>query len=270
MIVHTRAAWMLGALATVRVGLVHAAEPAPRHAAVEVDTSDVGEEGPVIKRRAQERTDVVLRAADVRPGRSDADDPVIHVDIDELTGPDPGYVCEVWLSHGDAVLGERRRVECPLCTESEIVQRVETAVAELVAQLPAPTAAAEPPAEPTPAPASTSTPASTEPEQTPSDPPRARLRRLGKAGVGLVVAGAAGVGVGAVLVARPPVVDRTDPLYETTTRPPGVATLVAGAAVLVGGVALLVLDRRRARARTTALAPRLGRDHVGVTWSARF
>ena len=120
-------------LASPAVAAAHTATE-PRYATVEIDTSDVGEEGPVLKRRTRERTDVVLRAANVLPGRT-SDDPLIHVDIDEITGSEPGYQCEVWISRADVVLGERRRVECMLCTETEIVQRVETTVSELVVQL---------------------------------------------------------------------------------------------------------------------------------------
>lgn len=241
----------------------------PRYATVEIDTSDVGEEGPVIKRRTRERTDVVLRAANVLPGRT-SDDPLIHVDIDELTGSEPGYQCEVWISRADVVLGERRRVECTLCTETEIVERVETTVSELVAQLdvllevqPEPDEPLGEPDEPEP----TTAPASGSPA---TDAGRAPLGALGKTGIALIAMGIAGAGVGAVLVALPPKVDQDDPLYETTYRPPGVGTLAAGAAVLVTGVVLLVVDRRRARSRTTALAPALGPSTAGLTWSGRF
>jgi hypothetical protein len=247
-----------------------AAPSGPRHATVEIDTSDIGEEGPVIKRRTHERTDVVLRAAGVLPGRPDARDPVIHVDVDVLAGPDPGYQCEVWISRDDAVLGERRRVECPLCTESEIVQRVEATVRELVALLPA-DADAEPSPEPEPSATSGSTPPSSSTPAPPSDTDdRAGLGPLGKAGAALVPVGAAAAIAGAVLVALPAKVDQDDPLYEIDYRPPGAATLAAGGAVLVAGVVLLVVDRRRARPRTTALAPTLGPRAAGLSWSGRF
>lgn len=76
--------------------------------------------------------------------------------------------------------------------------------------------------------------------------------------------------MGVVLVALPPTVDQNDPLYETTYRPPGAATLAGGAAVLVAGVVMLVVDRRRARSRTTALVPMLGPTITGLMWSGRF
>jgi hypothetical protein len=252
-----------------------AAEPAPsepRHATVEIDTSDIGEEGPVIKRRTRERTDVVLRAAGVLPGRPDAGDPVIFVDVDELTGTEPGYQCEVWISYGGQVLGERRRVECTLCTETEIVQRVESTVGELIELLPAGPppddgSSTEPNPDPTPSsdtPSDSATTPSTEADG------RRRLGTLGKAGAALIAVGVAGAAAGAVLVALPPKVDEDDPLSETNYRPPGAATLAAGAAVLVAGVVMLVVDRRRARKRTTALVPTLSPNAAGIVWSGRF
>lgn len=242
----------------------------PRHASVEIDTSEVGEEGPVIMRRTRERTDVVLRAAGVLPGRPDAADPVIYVDVNELTGAEPGYECEVWISHLGKVVGERRRVECTLCTESEIVQRVEATVSELVPLLP--TDAEAEPTDPTPT--ETTPPTETEgsdPSTTPTDGERRKgLGGMGKAGVALIAVGVAGAAAGAVMVALPPKVDQDDPRYEVTYRPPGIATLAAGGAALVTGIVLLVVDRRRARPRTTALVPVLAPNAYGLSWSARF
>lgn len=244
----------------------------PRYATVEIDTSDVGAEGPVIKRRTRERTDVVLRAAGVLQGRTQ-DDAVIHVDIDELTGDEPGYQYEVWISRADAVVGERRRVECTLCTETEIVQRVETTVSELLPQLPTKGAAPEvapvddggtpPPAGPRLEPASDSTSPT-------ADEGRRGLGKLGKTGAALIAVGAVGAGVGVVFLVLPPKVDPKDPLHETTYRPPGAATLAAGAAVLVAGVVMLVVDRRRARKPKTALVPALSPSTAGLVWSGRF
>jgi hypothetical protein len=244
----------------------------PRHASVEIDTSDIGEEGPVVKRRVRERTDVVLRAAGVLPGRAGADDPIIHVDVDELVGGDPGYQFEMWVSQRGELRGERRRVECTLCTESEIVARVEETVTELLAQL---DAVAEP-APPADEPDSVVDPDQAEPAADPSattddEPPRKGLGGLGKAGVALLSVGVAGVAVGAVLVALPAKVDVANPLYETTTRPPGWAVLGVGAAALISGTVMLIVDRRRARRpRATALQPTLGRGSAGLVWTSRF
>lgn len=239
------------------------AQSQPRRASLEIDTSDIGAEGPVVKRRVRERADVALRAAGVLPARPDHADPLVHVDIDALQGEDPGYQFELWVSQGGTIVGERRRVECTLCTESEIVARVEATITEVLGQLEVPRdeAVAAEPKPPAPEPS--------EPETEP-DRPRARLSGLGRAGIGLLSVGVVGVGVGAVLVALPPTVDENDPLYETTTRPPGFAVLGVGAAVLVSGVVMLAVDRKRTRARTTAIVPTLGPRLAAVTWRVRF
>lgn len=261
---------VIGGVALVLGRPVLAAEPEPdvRRASVEIDTSDVGEEGPVVKRRVRERTDVVLRAAGVLPARPEGGDPLVHVDIDPLQGEDPGYRFELWITRDGVLVGERRRVECTLCTESEIVQRVETTVGEILEELDAPPE----PADDAPEPA-TAEPATAEPAPvaaTPPDRPRAPLAALGKGGVALLTLGIAGLGVGATLVALPPRVKLDDPLYETTTRPPGFVVLGVGAAAAISGVAMLVVDRRRAAARSVALVPAAGVHGASLRLVGRF
>lgn len=241
-----------------------AEEPtSPRHASMEIDTSDIGEEGPVVKRRVRERTDVVLRGAGVLPARPDATDPMIHVDVDALQGEEPGYRFELWVSRGGELVGERQTVECTLCTESEIVERVETTVTDVLEQLETQdqgTDAAEPESEPEPLP----------PTDPPTDELRPKLSGLGKGGVAMLVVGAAGLGTGAVLAALPPKVKADDPLYETTTRPPGFVALGVGAAAVVSGVVMLVVDRRRGRADTISLVPMPGAAGATVVLRGRF
>ena len=281
---HPLAAVLALALAQPAVAAQRRAEPTgqpadARRATVEIDTSDIGEEGPVLKRRTRERTDVVLRAAGVLPGRPDVDDPVIHVDIDELTGDEPGYQCAIWVSRGDEVLGERRRVDCTLCTESEIVQRVEATVTELVGLLPAPSEGQPDPADDGSGPDGAAgddaaTDGSTG-DGTTSDPTTATdrgtgLGALGKTGAAFIALGAAGAVAGAVLVALPPRVDEDDPLFETDYRPPGIGTLAAGGAVLGTGIVMLVVDRRHARSPRTTLSPTARSNAVGLVWSGRF
>lgn len=262
--VRRRARALTSALVVV-VGLVPAtvtAAPLPRHASVSIDTSDVGDEGPIIKRRIQERTDVALRGEGVLPARPQTGDPIVHVDVDALDGPEPGYAFEMWVTSGQQPLGERRRVECTLCTETEIVTRVETDLLEHLQSMefaaddetsPMPDGPAVEPAAVEPEPVAVEDPVVADPEGPVEDGrgrPR-RLGRLGAAGVGLMAVGVTGLGVGAVLVALPPRVDPENPLFETTTRPPGFVALGVGAAALVSGVIMLAVDRRRARRAIT-------------------
>jgi len=268
--------------ATLALGPLTASAAEAGRVSVEIDTSDVGEEAPVIERRIRERTDVVLRREGFLPARPGEDDPRLHVDVDALTGPDPGYTFELWIARPDGSEGERQRVECALCTESEIVSRIESAVVQQVSGMDRSDAAIAP--KPAPIPSRTPAPARTmdapPPEEedgvaiasSPPDPQarpesrgpadRPRLGALGRTGLGLLGVGAAGVVAGAVMVALPARVDPEDPLYETATRPPGFAVLGAGVAVAVTGVILWAVDRRKRRtqvaARSRGLAVRRG------------
>ncbi len=253
--------------------LTASAASLPEHASVEIDTSDVGDEGPIIKRRIEERTGVVLRGRGVLPARPQTDDPVVTIDIDPLTGPEPGYSFEIWSMIGEQPLGDKRQVECTLCTESEVVARIEATMLEHLETVelpPPPEESDEGAADPSPSPAEDDSGVD------PSDPPtsdqdggRARLGKLGRAGVGLLSVGLGGVIAGSVLVALPPKVNDDNPLEETTTRPPGFAVLGIGAAAALSGAIMLAIDRRRAKRRHTGRARRMDPRIVGVG-SLRF
>lgn len=90
-----------------------------------------------------------------------------------------------------------------------------------------------------------------------------------KAGVGLMVAGALGLGTGIGLVARKPSPTGTYEAWSTLqTQKPGFAVLAVGGAALVTGVVLFVLGRRdRARSQVTPVA---GTNTWGLVWSGRF
>jgi hypothetical protein len=92
---------------------------------------------------------------------------------------------------------------------------------------------------------------------------------MGKAGIALTVIGAAGLGVGIGLALSPARPHPDRPTDEIATQLPGYVTLGIGAAVLVTGVALIIVDRTRAKKRTT-LAPTLGRGTAGILLSGKF
>lgn len=228
------------------VARVHAREDVAASrgwAHVAVDTSAVGEAGPAIRRRVQERADVVLRRAGVMPGRGPSD-PTITVVIREVTTPDPGWEYSLSVaaerqppSQGDTIL-------CPLCTETELVDKIEGQLAALAATLEAPDEPPPPRVDPTP-PRDDDGPVDAGPP-----PPERGLGTMGKAGVALLVLGGLGIIGGAVLTALPPRPKNDDPTREVFTQPPGYAMLGAGGGVLLTGVALLAVDRVRARKRS--------------------
>lgn len=241
-----------------------------RRAELRIDTSRVGDAGPVIKRRVEERGGVVLRDAGVLAA-ADGEDPRIFVVVMELRGEDPGYAFELWIEQRGQVLGERRTVECTLCTESEIVGRVEEALAEALPRLPEAGADASDSAGPEPgseAPGPVG-PAEVGPGSASDGRDREALGPKGKAGVGLLATGVVAVGVGIGLAVPPPRVRRSDPRYVTDTRPPGIVAIASGGAAVVVGAVLLALDRRQRRP-TVAVVPWLRRHGAGVGAVVRF
>jgi hypothetical protein len=233
------------------------ANEAPLRAALEVDAANAGEGHDVIERRVEERGAVVLRDAGVLPAQS-RNDPMIHVTISEVGTQDPGYRYRVAIAaeHGWSAEGT-----CHLCTEGELVQKVEATLAEAASHLPHNEGAVER----VPPPSAAREPA----RQGDADrPPLGKLGKLGKTGVGLLVGGTVLTGIGIGLAVATPRVKEDAPLEKTTTRPPGYALVGIGAATLITGAVLLSIDRTRAR--RTAVAPTFGRGTAGVVWSGRF
>ena len=109
------------------------------------------------------------------------------------------------------------------------------------------------------------------------DPPTRRpLGPKGKAGIGLLAAGVAGVISGGIVFAQQRRYDEDDPEREIWSgrnfEPPGVAVMVAGGAIAVTGVVLLVIDRMQARPRKRAGvgAARLTPSRRGLALTIRF
>lgn len=211
---------------------------------VAVDTSAIGEAGPAIRRRVQERADVVLRRAGIMPGRG-PQDPTISVVIREVDGDEPGWAYAITITRAEQVTGANDPHTCPLCTETELVDAIEGRLATIAAELEGPADDPATAGDPTAAPTET-----TPPSRSPTDAPVDRgLRPSGKAGVALVVTGGLGLVTGLVLAVLPARPKSGDPTREVYTQPPGYALLGVGAATLVVGAVLLGLDRRRAKTR---------------------
>jgi len=100
-------------------------------------------------------------------------------------------------------------------------------------------------------------------------PPPTGMNGKQKAGVGLMVAGALGLGTGIGLVVRKPSPTDTYEAWSTLqTQKPGFAVLAVGGAALVTGVVLFVLGRRdRTRSQVTPVA---GANTWGLSWTGRF
>lgn len=235
-------------IAAVSLGLglafgssAHAAEPS--RATLEVTTAEAGEASDILQRRIQERGAVILRDAGVLPAESPGD-PVIAVTVQTASSDDPGYAFTVVVTD-DGTLIEEHRDTCELCTETELVQRIEarlvTTATSLHSAEPEPAAAASEPVVATPKTVHEDPPP---PQRIDADQPR--LSAMGKAGIAVLGVGVASTAVGIGLLVRPPSV-LNDARYVRDTRPVGGALLGVGLVSAAAGGVLLGLDLRRRR-----------------------
>src|SRR5690606_18311295 len=116
----------------------------------------------------------------------DADDPLVHVTIEALPD-DAGYRCAYEVRRrGEALEGTRASTECRLCTDAELEAQFTAAIERLVAKLPRAESA---PADVVPPPTSAGSSADEAPRPW-------TIGRMGQAGIGVAVVGAASLGVG--------------------------------------------------------------------------
>jgi hypothetical protein len=115
-------------------GTVPAPDPVVR-ASVVVETSSLREAGagPAIALRVRSSAAAVLHAALLAEGGGPRD-PVVAVTVKPLPGRAIGYASTVAVLHGGRQLA-RTRQTCSLCTESELVVRVERSLAQLTPRL---------------------------------------------------------------------------------------------------------------------------------------
>ena len=100
-------------------------------------------------------------------------------------------------------------------------------------------------------------------------PPDRGMNGKQKAGIGLLVGGALGVGIGVGLVVKKPTPTDKYTAWETReTQKPGFVLLAVGGAALVTGIVLFALGRRE-RTRSQ-VGPMAGTGTYGLSWSGRF
>lgn len=197
----------------------------------------------------------------------------LQVSVQTIESPQPGFVVEVVATDGDEI---RTRVErqCLLCTETELVDRIVSAVHEVDESLAkdtgdsTPSVAARADERPTqPAPPPLPKPQNVQPA--PTQPP---------AGRGLIIAGGAvlGLGVattaaGVALFVREPTPDDADPRYMTSTTEVGAGLLAAGAATTVAAITLTTLGIRRRSKRSREVGKlQVASNGRGVVVRGRF
>lgn len=239
----------------------------PIEARLEIDTSEAGSAGDVLRRRIEERANIVLRHAKILPG--DRDDVALTVTVDEIEGDEPGYAVRFELRRGDgSMIDAPTEVECRLCTETELVARVEAelaAIAEALRELDDEAQAIETPIE-------AKTPEPPAPTAQPPEP-RGSAGMLG-GGITLLIAGTGLLGAGVGLAIPEPRVDQANPLDLITTRPIGYGLLAGGVVLATTGAVLTAIAiKRRRPSRSSAqvsIVPFGGRTHAGLILGMRF
>ena len=112
-----------------------AAEEPTFRASVVVETSTLREAGagPAIASRVRSSAAAVLRAAFIAEDGG-PDDPVVAVTVRPFSGRAIGYTSTVAVLHEGRRLAHSRQ-RCSLCTEGELVARVEQSLARLTPRL---------------------------------------------------------------------------------------------------------------------------------------
>lgn len=260
-------ALILGVATQAWAASVAAAPTDPVEARLEIDTSEAGGGAEVLHRRIEERANIVLRQAKVLPG--DTDDVAIEVVVRELAGDEPGYAVTFELHAADgSQLAEPLEVNCRLCTETELVARVETelepVIQVMIQALHEREAASDeaPPAAPPPEPA---------PEPLARDAAPREHKGMLAGGVTLLVVGSGALGAGVGLAIPEPKIDRANPLDLITTRPVGYALLASGIVAATAGAVLTALAIEHRRKPRWSMAPFGGRHHAGIAigWSSK-
>ena len=214
----------------------------PLRASLEVD-ADAVEDADGLEERVDTALGARLRKAEVLPRKS-LEDGLIHVELEPL--PEGGYRYDVYAEQNDRKLEETvTRGDCPGCDEAALLDAVGKAVDKCLPPLSAarpeePEVAAQEP----PPPVLQETPVADTSEDRPGAGP------MGKAGIGLMVAGAAAAVVGVIFVVQGRSFDTRPGALEqegVDFRPPGFALIGAGAATLITGGILYGVDRKKRR-----------------------
>ncbi|MCX4240017.1 hypothetical protein [Paraliomyxa miuraensis] len=248
---------------------------APRQGRLFVDADALGEGGPVLAGRA------------MKVGLAGLESQAVTI-TDAPAGPElrvvlslrdaGGYRVEYEIVYdGDVIKDGTGGFDCQLCTEDELVEKVEALAVQVAPKLVVP----KPEPEPGPGPGPKIEPDPGPDPEGPKDPIEdvepGGLGGKGKAGVALVVMGSLGVGTGVPLLIRKPTISEDDPTRLDTTRPVGGGVLGLGAVLVVVGAVLLASDRKQAKAKqaskgkaTAVVHPWVGIDRGGIGLTGRF
>jgi len=230
----------------------------PLRASLEID-ADAVEGGDELEERVDTMLGARLRKAEVLP-RKTLEDGLIHVEVRPLPGG--GYHYQVYAERSDQTLEDTvTEADCEGCDEDALIDAVSSAVDGCLpplARTQSTQEAAPPPPDVRPVEAAAEV-----------DDPRPGAGPMGKAGIGLMVAGAATAAVGVIFVVQGRSFDTRPGALEqegTDFRPPGFALLGVGAATLITGGVLFGVDRSRRRSMRVGWIP----GGAALTMGGRF
>jgi len=220
---------------------------APTRASLDIDASALGDAGPAVEGRLTTRGERVLRDGDVLPGHG-PEDALITIRIDTL--PDAiGYRYAFTVTrNGEIVPGGRGEAECRTCSEAELAEQLDGALARLVPRLQPDDEATtpEPPppvvVAPTPAPGAS------------GGKSRWVVGSMGGTGIVLTGIGGLTLGLGTGLAVAEPVLLDGNAERKSTVSVAGLAVAVSGFALAATGVTLMLIERSRSRKRTANVA----------------
>lgn len=227
----------------------------PLRASLEVEAEDA-EDADGLEERVDTALGARLRKAEVLP-RKTLEDGLIHVEVTPL--PKGGYHYDVYAEQGDKTLDETvTEADCEGCDEAALMEAVGAAVDKCLPPLAAAQASDEDVVEEPPPPTVELKTTDDESSQAYSPDDRRRAGPMGKAGIGLMVAGAATAVVGVIFVVQGRSFDTRPGALEqegVDFRPPGFGLVGVGAATLITGGILYGVDRKRRRSAHVSLVP---------------
>lgn len=226
-------------------------EPGPgdsqRVGRIFIDANGLGDAGPVLAGRTTRVAEGAFEAESVKLTDAPAG-PELRVTL--RFRDSGGYQAEYEIVYdGDVIEDGSGSFECQLCTEDELVEKVEALARQVAPKMMVPK---EPEEEPDPKedPDPKGDPDGKGPQDPIGDENPGRLEKMGKAGVGLLVVGGLASVAGVVLLARHSTgFEAGDPNADKilSTHQPGGGVLGGGLGLVIVGAVLLGIDRKRAK-----------------------
>ena len=241
---------------------VQGEEQSPPRGSVEIDTSDLAEAEDAVKRLINDRANSIFRELEFLTAR-DKNDLVVSIVVQRAgtSKHEPNYQANLVATvEGKPVESGQAIVECSLCTEGELINKISESLRTILQSW---RDQRMQDSESLPKEDSTSPGFVVNVEEPRSDPnrianippapddsqvrSRRRLKGLGWAGIGFGIAGLGATALGGTFLELGIKTVPNDPRKKTNYERPGLPILISGAGVLVSGIVMLIVDRVKTR-----------------------